>query len=172
MQSWVVAWERFVVRPFTGGVFESEIRMGFSPGNSQRRRSWPGKSPQAPDIFFRGELGSLDTMKTWAAREFRNQRHGARVPAQQLHLSQVGIGPPRNTGFYSTIEKSRNRYISMKTNDRCHFYSTMKPGGAEPLTQALTIESVLRRLRRNTARPQSRTNRHGSDCFPPAVAHD
>ena len=30
--------------------------------------------------------------------------------------------------FYSTMTPSRNRYISMKTNDRCHFYSTMKPG--------------------------------------------
>jgi hypothetical protein len=35
------------------------------------------------------------------------------------------------TDFYSTMRKSRNPYISMKTNDRCHFYSTMKPGGSD-----------------------------------------
>jgi hypothetical protein len=35
-----------------------------------------------------------------------------------------------STNFYSTMTPSRNRPIYLKTNDRCHFYSTMKPGGA------------------------------------------
>ena len=32
------------------------------------------------------------------------------------------------THFYSTIDPSRNPYISLKTNGWCHFYSTMNPG--------------------------------------------
>ena len=35
-------------------------------------------------------------------------------------------------GFYSTMKKSRNRYMLMKTKDRCHFYSTMIGGGMRP----------------------------------------
>jgi hypothetical protein len=34
--------------------------------------------------------------------------------------------------FYSTMQKSRNRYMLMKTKDRCHFYSTMIGGYATP----------------------------------------
>jgi hypothetical protein len=41
------------------------------------------------------------------------------------------------TAFYSTMRKSRNPYISMKKNDRCQFYSTMKPGGNEHRGPAL-----------------------------------
>ena len=34
--------------------------------------------------------------------------------------------------FYSTMTPSRKRYMCMKTNDRCHTYSTMVPGGNAP----------------------------------------
>jgi hypothetical protein len=41
---------------------------------------------------------------------------------------RAGVSSPAPKRFYSTMRKSRNPYISMKTKDRCHFYSTMKPG--------------------------------------------
>jgi hypothetical protein len=35
--------------------------------------------------------------------------------------------------FYSTMHPNRNRRNSLKTNDPCTLYSTMIPGGADPL---------------------------------------
>src|ERR1700733_15768 len=51
------------------------------------------------------------------------------LPAPTTHKSRAANH--ESPHFYSTIKKSRNRYISLKTNDRCHFYSTMKPGGRQ-----------------------------------------
>jgi hypothetical protein len=60
------------------------------------------------------------------------------APRRELAPGSRTLGKPpysprpsqtRSGHFYSTMRKSRNPYISMKTNDRCHFYSTMKPGG-------------------------------------------
>jgi hypothetical protein len=47
----------------------------------------------------------------------------------------LGAWPEKGTirDFYSTIRKSRNPYISMKTNDRCQFYSTMNRGVFNPI---------------------------------------
>jgi hypothetical protein len=49
------------------------------------------------------------------------------VPSEQAEPKDEAGSDRSFAHFYSTMRKSRNPYISMKTNDRCHFYSTMKP---------------------------------------------
>ena len=43
-------------------------------------------------------------------------------------LSFSGAPEPSGAGGYSTMTPSRNRSMSLNTNDRCHFYSTMNRG--------------------------------------------
>jgi hypothetical protein len=50
-------------------------------------------------------------------------------PAATTHKSPVANHESRH--FYSTINPSRNRYISFKIKVQCHVYSTMKPGSLQ-----------------------------------------
>jgi len=165
-------WESFLGRPFTGDVLESVSKDRLQPLKYPAGPERAGRSPQAPDILFGGELDGLGTMKTRADCEIRNQ--GLTVPKRlpQLRSSQAGTGQPQHADFYSTMAISRNRYVSRKTNDRCYISSTMKPGGAEPLTVAEALLSVLRCPRRNNVQLRTRADRLVSDRFPPRTLND
>jgi hypothetical protein len=63
---------------------------------------------------------------------------GKKVTPEQVghFLTLTASRSPRATAhFYSTMKMNRNRYISMKTNVRCHFYSTIIPGGRRRLCE-------------------------------------
>ena len=71
----------------------------------------------------------------------------SRAAGRFLRASRPDAGRPlapwRMT-FYSTMKISRNRYISMKTNAGCHFYSTIIWRGGETLPKHASVRRSRR----------------------------
>ena len=98
------------------------------------------------------------------------------APARSHHGKPLSVGPffsvplclcgPFHGRFYSTMNPSRNPYISLKINDRCTFYSTMNPGVPDQPKCSVSVSKSLKikEQRVENSKRLSVTRPHAAHC--------